>query len=201
MISTGVGQTHGTIGLPSLDEAPRRRGKHRLSKVLSTGGDADTDETFGYIHSGFKALGLEIHSLERHRAFLEEHAQHRLFEWAEEEDENRLPAELCGGDRTKFLEYKPPSKADGYVSRKLVFECTKCEDRFESDAADWVKPFGPTPLTAEQIKLFRSRVGKPAECCIHEAEPFEVLYMDLDDWFTEHRSHKPVMKLEEVEGA
>ena len=37
--------------------------------------------------------------------------------------------------------------------------------------------------------------------CIHEADPFGILFMDLDDWLTEHRSHKPVMKLEEGEGA
>src|SRR5262245_61462326 len=121
MVSTGVGQMYGTVGLPSLDEGPRGSGDHPLSEKLSTAGDADTDETFGYIHSGFKALGLEIHSLERHRAFLETHAQHRLFEWASEENEEGLPAELQGEDRTKFIEYEPPTSADGYVRSKLIF--------------------------------------------------------------------------------
>jgi hypothetical protein len=201
MVSTGVGDMYGTVGLPSLDEAPRGRGNHRLSRTLSTGGDADTDETFGYIYSGFRALGLRIHSLERYRAFLEEHRQHRLFEWASGENEDTLPPELQGGDRTKFLDYRDPKRAEGYVSRRLVFECPKCDDRFESDSTDWVQPLEPAILTSQQIKHFRERVGEPAECCIHEAEPFQILYMDLDDWLSEHAGHKPIMKLEDPEGA
>ncbi len=201
MVSTGVGEMYGTVGLPSLDEAPRGRGEHPLSKALSTGGDADTDENFAYIHSGFRALGLRVHSLERHRAFLEAHRQHRLFQWFSEENEDSLPPELQGGDRTTFLRNYDPEPAEGYLLRRLVFECPKCDDRFESDSPDWVQPIEPAALTAEQIDQFRKRVGEPAECCIHEAEPFAILYMDLDDWLPKHRSHKPVMKLEDQEGA
>ena len=200
-ISTGVGEMYGTLGLPSLDEAPRGRGNHRLSKTLSTGGDADTDETFGYIYSGFKALGLQVHSLERYRAFLEEHREHRLFEWVDEERREYLPEELRGGDDPTFVEYEAPQEGQGYVFRRLIFECVKCDDRFESDTRDWVKPFEPTTMSVDLIKLFHKRVGEPSECCIHEADPFGILYMDLDDWLAEHRTHKPVMKLEEGEGA
>jgi len=64
----------------------------------------------------------------------------------------------------------------------------------------WVRPVEPTTLSVDLIKLFHKRVGEPSEMCIHEADPFGILFMDLDDWLTEHRSHKPVMKLEEGEG-
>jgi hypothetical protein len=168
---------------------------------LSTGGDADTDETFGYIYSGFRALGLQVHRLDRYRAFLEEHRGHRLFEWAAEERQEYLPVELRGGDDTKFLEYEAPEEGEGYLFRRLVFECTKCKDRFLSDAPDWVRPIEPTALSIDLIKLFHQRVGEPSEMCIHEADPFGILYMDLDDWLKEHRSHKPVMKLEGDQGA
>jgi hypothetical protein len=194
-VSTGVGEMYGRVGLPSLDEKPRGRGTHRLSKRLSTGGDADTDETFGFIEAGFRALGLSIHSLDRYRAFLARHGDHRLFEWYAEENDDALPPELRGEDKTKFEEYRPPKKAEGYVRATLVFECSRCRNSFEGSSPDWVKPFAPKTLTPDEIKLFRKHVAQPAEYNVHEAEPFEILYMDLDQWLTEHSRHTVTMKL------
>jgi hypothetical protein len=195
MLSTGVGEMHGQVGLPSLDQQPRGRGKHRLSKQLSSGGDADTDETFGYIEAGFRTLGLSIHSLDHYRTFIERHRQHRVLEWYAEENDNVLPPELRGGDRTKFDEYKPPKRGQGYIKAALVFSCPSCQKTFEAPRADWVKAFEPTVLTPDQIKVFRKQTTQPAEFNVHEAEPFEILFMDLDQWLDEHKRHPVTVKL------
>jgi hypothetical protein len=197
MVSTGVGAMAGVVGLPSLDENPRGRGNHPLSKKLSAGEDADTDETFGYIDSGFRALGLHIYSFDVYRAFLESHSGHRLFSWSGYEDDEELPAELRGEDKTQFMKYERPQSEAKYTRGVLVFECPKCRGRFVSDSYDWVKPFEETTLTAEQIEVFRKRVGGPSVDCIFDAQPFDITYELLDDWLGEHKSHNVVMKLEE----
>lgn len=191
-VSTGVGPSSGSVGLPSLDESARGRRRHPLSKILTTGGDADTDETFGYIYSGFKALGLRIHSLEAYRAFLMKHRRHRLFEWGDDEDKDRLPAEI-GSDEIRFRPYKEPSK--GYTLAKFVVTCSRCGDTFESDGRDWVKPMRPRVLTPAVIALFHKRVGIPSESCIRDADPFNVLYSDLDEWLADHKTHRPKLAL------
>jgi hypothetical protein len=184
----------GDVGLPSLEKQARGRGKHVLSKVLSSGGDAEDDETFGYLESGFRALGLELHAFDTYRAFLEAHAGHRLFLWADEEDSATLPPELRDRDSFKWLKYQEPSRKGGYVKRGLAISCRKCDDEFESDSTDWVKPFKARPLEKEEIQLF-GRVAAACECAVHEAEPFDLLVQDLGEWLSEHKAHRPTIKL------
>jgi len=193
-VALGVGPMSGDVGLPSLDATPRGTGNHRLSKVLSSGADADGDETFGYIESGFRAVGLRIHAFDVYRRFLEGHAAHRLYLWADQEAPDVLPKELRDPSRLKWLKYTAPAKKDGYVNRILAIECRECEDDFEGDSPDWVMPLKATKLGPDEIRLF-SKVALACELAMHEAEPFDIVYPDLGEWLAGHESHKPTIKL------
>jgi hypothetical protein len=93
------------------------------------------------------------------------------------------------------MKYERPQSEVKYTRGILV--CPKCRDRFVSESYDWIKPFEGTTLTAEQIEIFRKRVGGPSVDCIFDAQPFDIIYELLDDWLSEHKSHNVVMKLEE----
>lgn len=193
--STGVGEEGGAMGLPTLDETPRGEGDHPLSRVLSSGGDADADETFGRILSGFKAIGLTLHRLEAYRKFLEAHTGegHRLYEWAEEFEDP--PAGFDGKHRFKL--YEPPEEARGYVTATLAFACADCTQAFESDRAELVRPFSPTSLSLEALQAFRERTVRPAEFNMHDVYPFNIEYGSLEAWFEGHEGHKIRTRLTE----
>ena len=192
---TGVGEEGGAMGLAALDESPRGDGAHPLSSILSSGGDADTDETFGCMYSGFRAVGLTIHMLETYRRFLEAHSgeEHRLYDWVEEHEP--APTGFDGKYRLKL--YERPEEAHGYVEARVLFECEACKARFESEQSEWVKPFEPRTLSAEALAAFREHTVRPAEFNMHEVYPFDIEYGSLEGWFEQHDGHGIVIRLEE----
>lgn len=186
-IATAVGVEMGYIGLPSLDETPRGRGKHPLAARLSSGGDADTDETFGCLYSGLRAVGLTTHPIEAYRDFLKAHSgrDHELRAWAEEHED--LPG---GGPKPRYRWYRAPRRAPGFVRARVRFSCAKCDELFESAVAEWVRPFEARDLAKDEVARLISRTVRPSEHNIHDAWPFEmVLFDDLADWLKSHRSH------------
>jgi hypothetical protein len=61
LVSNGVGHMFGDVGLPTLDERPRKNGVHPLA--VEPGGElyADSDEdSFGFSDFGFRAIGLHL---------------------------------------------------------------------------------------------------------------------------------------------
>ena len=184
----------GDAGLPSLDAQRRGRGKHPLSKTMSSGADAEEAQTFGYLESGFRAAGLELYAFDAYRALLEKHAGHRLFLWADEEDPESLPRELRNPDGLRWLKYKEPRAKDGYVHRGILISCAKCDDEFASDVADWVKPFPRKQLEKDQVTIL-SATTLAFECAAYEVEPFGMILPDLGDWLSEHKGHRPTISL------
>ena len=198
-VSTEVGEMGGSVGLPSLAAEPKGRGRHPLSTKLSTGGGSDTDETFGYIEGGFRAVGLIVHSFERYRTFLEAHTGHRLFAWSFEEEVECLPLDLQeearGTSEWPCTPYTKPNRSEGYVWAVLLAQCVRCEDSYRSDSADWVRPFETRVLSVDEIKRFCG-AARASECNVFEAEPFNMVIQDLGEWLAEHKSHKPSLELE-----
>jgi hypothetical protein len=60
-----------------------------------------------------------------------------------------------------------------------------------------VKPFARRVLSSADVSYFRERVGIPAEINVAEAEPFGIVYMDLDGWLEEHEGHELAIELEQ----
>jgi hypothetical protein len=204
LVSTGVGEMSGGVGLPTLDERSRDGGPHPLAAEL-TGIDGDTGEdAFGFIDLGFRAIGLHLHAHDVFRAFLTEHAGHRIYLTGVEPDwDVLLPNVECRDadgfidDPTAFIDYKEPRKKEGYIQASLVFECSRCADTFVGNGCNnWVKPFAPKMLAADEIAMFREHVAHDnAEVCFHEAEPFDILYSSLGAWLGKHQDHGVIMRL------
>ncbi len=188
-VATAVGVEMGYMGLPSLDEEPRGRGRHRLSARLSSGGDADTDETFGYLYSGMRAVSLSTHALETYRAFLKAHSGrgHRLFEWTEDVED--LPDGY--GDATpRFVPYRQPRRAPGFVRARVRFCCARCGVTFESSGAEWVRPRRGGSIPQQHLQRFMNCTVRPAEYNIRDAWPFQItLFDDFQGWLTAHARH------------
>jgi hypothetical protein len=192
---TGVGEEAGAMGLPSLDEGMRGDGVHPLSSVLSSGGDADTDETFGALYSGFQAVGLKLHLLEAYKRFLQAHSGdgHRLYDWVE--DSEAPPEGFDGKYRLKL--YERPDEASGYVDACVVFECSRCNAAFESSQSELVKPLDSRVVPPEALEVFRQRTVRPAEFNMHEVYPFDIEYGSLETWFEQHEGHTIKIRLAE----
>jgi hypothetical protein len=191
---TGVGEEGGAMGLPTMEETPRGDGDHALSPTLG-GGDPDTAETFGWLYSGFRAVGLTLHMLEAYRKFLETHTGegHRLYDWLEGHQDP--PAGFDG--KYKLRLYEPPEGARGYVMAFVVFECVQCGQSLASDGSTLVRPFEPHVLSTEALHTFRERTVRPAECNFFEAYPFDIEYVSLETWFEAHEGHPIRLRLEE----
>lgn len=206
VVSTGVGEMMGIVGLPTLDERPREGEAHALAVELGGELYAESDqETFGFIDFGFRAIGLHLHAHDVYRAFLASHAGHRIYLADEGTQWDRLLPHLetrdekgINHDPTEFIEYEQPSKNEGYIKARLVFECSRCEDAIEGEEPNWVKPFEPKTLAASDVTVFCKHVANEnAEMCFHEAEPFGFLYADVADFLRGHKAHGVVMRLEE----
>jgi HEAT repeat protein len=187
-VATAVGVEMGYMGLPSLDETPRGKGKHRLSAQLTvSGGDPRYDETFGCLYSGLLAVGLSTHAHEAYRDFLKAHSggDHALRLWIEEQED--LPE---GTREPRYKWYKAPRRAPGFVRANVRFSCRKCEEDFESAAAEWVRPMEPHNLTKTQVDKLVSRTVRPSEHNIRDAFPFEILlFHELARWLRSHGAH------------
>ena len=193
--STGVGEEGGAMGLPTLEQTPRGDGDHPFSRILSSGGDADEDETFGRIYSGFKAVGLTLHMLEAYREFLEAHTgeDHRLYDWVEEHEDP--PTGFDGEHR--YRPYEEPETARGFVKASLSFDCIGCGQSFDSDHAELVRSFEATTLSSSALQTFRECTVRPAEFNMHDVYPFDIEYGSLETWFEGHEGHTIRIRLTE----
>lgn len=195
--STGIGEEGGAIGLPSLDEKPRGAGDHVLYKALTgyEGGDAADTETFGYIYSGFREIGLIVHCMEVYKQFLQAHsgAGHRLYEWQEEHDDP--PAGYEGLEDHVFKLYSRPKQVPGYVFAKVAFDCQACGRIFESNAPEWVQPFEPHVVPQAALLTFKARGVDPGEMNMHDAYPFDINYVELSRWLDACGRHPVTLRL------
>jgi hypothetical protein len=193
-VTAAVGEMYGYAGIPSLDPAPRGQGPHRL-RALVAESDGETDETFGYLESGFLAFHLSVYAFERFRAFLQRHAGHRILEWHEESDHEWLAPEF-GGDHDSFTleEYEPPRAGSGFVRARLVVECGRCSSKFETSSPAWVRPLDAHRPSATEIQLF-CEVARATEMNFHEVEPFDLFYPDLAEWLHPHMAHEVIVRL------